>query len=251
MRYSRASALACVGLTLCLLSCEKQAAPPPPHPSPSPAIGTPSQPYVHIESVAPSSFPLSDSDVSIDEVTVLYTVYGFPADDPVRLELYNSVTGVIARTDVPMQQHGQFRWKVGKTALIGPTIRVRAGCPTATTEWAVLGLMHQAPSNVVPRIENVTPNPIYDRVNSSGPIPLTLWGEGFAQGCTAEAKVGNGFPIEMTATAAGSKQLYATLDTEELRDKPISERYIQVKLIVQPQKGTAREDVAWIEVADQ
>ena len=250
MRRSRASALACVGLALCLLSCEKQAPPPSPHPSPSPAIGTPSQPYVHIESVTPASFALSDNDVAIDEVSVLYTVYGFPATEPARLELYNSATGVIAVTEVPVQEHGRFEWKVGKTAEIGPTIRVRAGCPTATTEWAVLGRMHQAPSNFVPRIDNITPNPIYDVVSSGGPIPLTLWGEGFAQGCTAEAKVGNGFPVEMTATAAGPKQLHATLDIEELRDKPIGERYIQVKLIAGA-KGNAREDVAWVDVTDQ
>lgn len=109
----------------------------------------------------PSSLDATNGTVWISDVHVSYTIPSPERVTKAELQLYNSASRVIARTDVPIQAKGDFDWNVGTNASIGPAVRLRASCPNGETDWVVLGLHIYPASTAQTYINNVTPKYIH------------------------------------------------------------------------------------------
>lgn len=218
-----------------------------------PDTSPPRQPFPHIVSVTPDTVSASRGSASVGRLRVSYTIPTPEKVEKAELQLYNPVTRVIARTPVPIQAQGDIDWTVGATADIGPSVRLRADCPTGYTDWVVFGLYQYPASSAQTYINNVTPQYIRD-MNTMNPdvdmtrtiTPIEVWGAGFQRDCKLQASVNNGPPQELNTMFAGPRHLMAQLPWVG----EVGSRYIEVKLILRGQ-GFATEDIFRINVNDE
>lgn len=218
-----------------------------------PDTSPPRQPFPHIVSVSPDTVSASNGGVSLGLLRVSYTIPNPEKVEKAELQLYNDVTRVIARTPVPIQAEGSMEWNVAASPNLGPSVRLRADCPTGFTDWAVLGLYQYPASTAQTYINNVTPKYIRqpysfdpDNAPTPGVANVEVWGAGFQPPCKVQASVNNGPTQELNTMFAGPSHLMAQLPWVG----EVGTRYIEVKLILRG-KGFATEDIYRINVRDE
>lgn len=218
-----------------------------------PDTSPPRQPFPHIVSVSPDTVSASNGTASLGLLRVSYAIPTPEKVTKAQLQIYNTVTRVIASTDVPIQAQGDIEWTVGATASLGPSVRLRADCPSGFTDWVVLGLYQYPASSAQTYINNVTPKYIRepyssDPENAPRPqvAPIEVWGAGFQPACKLQASVNNGPPQELQTFYAGANHLMAQLPWVG----EVGTRDLEIKLILRGQ-GFATEDVYHLPVRDE
>jgi hypothetical protein len=218
-----------------------------------PDTSPPRQPFPKIVSVDPDTVSASNGSAWIGLLRVHYTIPTPEKVQKAELQIYNPVTRVVARTPVPIQAEGTLEWNVAASASLGPSVRLRADCPSGFSEWVPLGLYQYPASTAQVYINNVTPKYIrepysFDPDNARTPsvANLEVWGVGFQPPCKVQASVNNAPPQELSSVYAGPNHLMAQLPWVG----EVGTRDLELKLILRGQ-GFATEDIFHVRVADE
>lgn len=199
--------------------------------------------YPRIVSVNPPTLPVRDGRAASSTHQVAYEIANAAAVSRAEISLYSPRRGEVQkRVAVPVVEKGTFDLVIDARDFdFGPTVRLRARCPSGVTDWFTLGdepvtLKQRSAERL--QVEAVSPemigpqDPDDERDSMSLVTGVTLRGGSLTRDCTPEAEV-NGSSIELTPNSNGLPgQVGCLLRWREIGGRPVARRYLELKLVL-------------------
>ena len=203
----------------------------------------------YIASISPDTIVVHEGHAPMQKFTLTYEINN--SDKATKAEIQVNVPGIgqVHRSEITVQPSGQIEFLLDASSSdLGPTVRLRAHCPSGDTDWLTLG---DDPSDASQRVGQGVPtvSPLYiDRHGQAGAVQVSIWSPQITKDCTAEAKV-DGQSVELKNVSASDKQVRGQLLYSDLQGRPVAEHHFDVELVVYG-SGMPRADSIQLKFAE-
>lgn len=205
----------------------------------------------YIDSISPDTVVVHDGHAPMQKFTLAFEIDN--SDKATKAEIQVDVPGIgeVHLSQIEIQPKGQVEFLLDASSFdLGPTVRLRAHCPSGDTDWLTLGDdPPAAPERLAGQgVPTISPLYIDTRHGKTGSAAVSIWSPEITRECTAEAKV-DGQTVELRNVMAGDKRIGGQLLYSDLQGRSVAEHHFDVKLVVYG-SGMPRADLVQLRFAE-